>query len=153
MTTKIQQPEALDPSRLYTQEQYKNWKRQMAAYHDAINVEQEQKRKKEEAALAKANALLTDEEYDHMAQKRHAELKAKQAARAAEELAKKDADDAYLASLPDIAEVSERSEHLFLLKLQHWMSQGYRVDENSIVGFTPGFYCVRLNKSPAKDAK
>lgn len=153
MTTKtIEKPAPLDPSKLHTRTEYREWQGRMADYHNAIRDEEKREREMQARAEAAANAPMSDERYDKLARQRQAEQLAKQAARAAELQAEKDAEAAYLESLPEVAVVNERSEHHLLLKLEHWFSKGYRVAEDSVQAFLPGFYLVHLYK-PAKKSK
>jgi hypothetical protein len=130
-----------------------------AAHRAAVAAYYEQKREEEKriadkalAAEANANRALTPDEEYQAAVKRHEAQKAKAEERRMAEVTAQLAEAAYLASLPAIAEVSERSEHTFLLKLAHWLGQGYSVADDSVIHWLPGFYCVQLHKPAGKKA-
>lgn len=127
----------------------------MAAYRDALRAQEERTRKRDEAAKAHANRVLTDEEYYQQALEREAQKQAQAAERQAEEQRKKEEKAAYLASLPDVAEVSERSEFLFLQGVIHRAKQGYILEPNGIDAFMLGFYSCRMVKpeAPARKTK
>ena len=147
-------PEPLSLYELHSPAEQRIHAAQVAAYFDVKREEEAAQRRKQDAAAAAAERVLTDEEYYALSVRLHEAAKAKEAARQAAEQAKKDEEAAYLASLPEVAEVSAQSEYLFLLKCQHWMAQGYFVAEDSISHFVRGCYAVRLHKpSSAKGSK
>lgn len=149
-TTKHSKPAPLDNTRLYTRAEYREWQAKNADYYAAVREEEKRKREKQVRAEADANVPMTDEEYDKFSRKRHAEQQAKQDARAAELQAEIDAEAAYLESSPEVAEINERSEYHLLLRLQHWISRGYRIAEDSVQTFLPSFYSVHLYKQANK---
>jgi len=146
-------PPNLDPSRLYSPAEVDQWKGAWADYRAAVRAEEDRERLKQQAAEARNNRDLTRDEYHQISVKREAENQAKQAAGQAAKQAEKDEEAAYLASLPEVAEVMEQSEFLFLTKLAHRLSQGYVVTEDSIRWWTPGLYHVVLNKPAAPKRK
>lgn len=116
------------------------------AYREAVREEENSQRLKEQAAEARNNRVLSRDEYYELAKQRKAEQDAKDAAREAERQAKEDAEAAYLASQPEIAEVMEASPYLFLVRFQHWASLGYIVTEDSPHAFQFGLYHASLKK-------
>jgi type IV secretory pathway VirB10-like protein len=152
MTTKLTPPKDLDLTKPISPTERRMWEAEWAAYRDALRAEEDRQRQQEAAAESEANRPLSEDEYFALSIKLYEEQQAKLAEREAAEQAKKDEEAAYLRSLPEVAEVSERSEYLFLSKLGHWLSQGYVVTEDSIRFWMPGMYHVALNK-PALTAK
>lgn len=144
MNETLTMPEPLDPSRLHSPAEVRAHANKVAAYRDAVREEEAAQRRKQEAAEAATNAPLDEDGYFKLSLKRQQEQQAKDAQREAERKAKEDEEAAYLASLPDFAEVSEHSEYLFLTKLAAWIGKGYRVTEESVRYWVPGFYCVTL---------
>lgn len=144
MTNEIIKPAPLDPYKLHTPEEVDAWKAATRAYFDTIREEENRERMKEEAAKANANRTLNRQEYYEIAVQREAERQAQAAKREAERQAEQDAKDAYLASMPDVAEISAHSEYTFLLNLQHWFSKGYTISDDSIHAWMLGYYNVRL---------
>lgn len=144
--TTLTSPANLDPFRLHTPAEVRQWESAWADYRQALVAEQNKQRIKEQAEHAESKRILTDAEYFELAQKRESAHQKRLAERLAAEQAEQAAKEAYLASMPDVAEVLERSEYAFILKLQHWMQLGYTCDENSVQGMLPGFWCVKLNK-------
>jgi hypothetical protein len=152
--TKLSMPEPLDTSKFYTREERRQHAAAVASYHETVRAEEQRQPLAEEAARAEANRVMTQEEYEALALLRYQEKVAKEAEQAAAEKAQAEAKEAYLASMPDIAEIEARSEFIFLSDVAHWFAKGYTADEKSIIGWIPGFYCVKLNKpAPAKIAK
>ncbi|MCY0855743.1 hypothetical protein [Cupriavidus sp. D39] len=152
--TKLQPPANLDNTKLITPQEYDAWKDAWADYREAIHAEHERERLKEQSATAYANRNLTDAEYHAEAVKREKEEKSRQAERAAIARAEALAMDSYLSSQPDVADVCETSEYIYMLRLQHWFSFGYVMAEDSIQGWFPGYYAVKLHKPvPATKAK
>jgi hypothetical protein len=153
MTTKLQPPPApLDNTRIHTREEYKAWQDAMFEYHAAIRAEEKRELLKAEVAKAEANRHLTDDEYHALAVQREAEKQARQAERDAEEAARAEAKAAYLASMPEVAEIQESNPFTFVKQICHWSALGYSLPENANVDFLPGLYSVSLDK-PAATAK
>lgn len=146
MNTTITRPADLDPSRHYSPAQVRLWKAEVAAYHQTLREEDASRHRKEEAAEASRNRVLSEDEYYALTLKRLAEAQAKEAKREAAERAEQEAEAAYLACMPDLAEVLESTEYHFMLKLQHWFQQGYELTDDSIRYFVPGCYAVSLRK-------
>jgi hypothetical protein len=122
-------PAPLDPTRLHTPAEVRQWKHDEATYWAAMQALQDEERRKEEAARAHANRLLDADEYFELAQQREADNKARQferdAARKAEELRKQE----YLASNPPTAEILVSNNIAeFLRQFEHWVREGYEVD-------------------------
>lgn len=148
-TTNLTPPADLDIARLHSPAEVDAWKAQWDAYRESIKADEAAERLKRQAAEARANRILTREEYHQLAMEREAEKQAKEAARQAVEQTKKDEEAAYLASLPEVAEVLEASEFLFLTKCQNWFAKGYTLPDDGISFFLPGCYSVRLHKPSA----
>lgn len=141
-------PAPLDPSIPHHPDTYRRWQREWQAYHAALREEEEAERKRQQTReQAEANRVLSDDQYYALAVKRHDELVKKAAEREAAAKAQAEAEGAYFASLPDIAEVLESTEHIFLVKLAQWIAAGYEVRDDSIVHFVRGCYSVRLYKT------
>lgn len=154
MTNKLTMPAPLDNTKIHTREQYRDWQRRMHAYHVALNEQEQQEAKKAEAKAAEANRILTDAEYDKLAQEREAAKQAKKAARDAEAKAKADEKADYLASMPEVAVVSETNPYTFLLQITHWASLGYSLSETADIAVLPSYYSASFNKpAPSKKAK
>jgi hypothetical protein len=146
MTQTLTRPADLDVTRLHSPVEVDMWKAEWHAYRETLRAEEKRERLNQQAKEAYENRLLTRDEYHALSVQREAEKQGRQAARQAAAKAKADEEAAYLASLPEVAEVCEQSDYLFLLRLQHWMAQGYTVAEDSIQAFQLGSYWVRLNK-------
>jgi len=143
----LTQPAPLDPTKLHGPTEVRMWKAEWASFHDSLRQQEAAQRQKAQAAQAEANRVLTEDEYHALAVKRHAEAQAKLAEREAAEKAQADAEAAYLASLPEVAEITEASEFLLLTKLAHWFALGYELTDDSIVHFIRGCYVINLKKS------
>lgn len=137
-------PEPLDLSRPHHPAEVRAHANRVEAYHAARREEEAAQRRKQEARDATKDRVLTEDEYFALSLKLHEAQKQKEAQREAERKAKEDEEAAYLASLPEFAEVSEHSEYLLLTKLAAWIGKGYRVTEESVRYWMPGFYCITL---------
>ncbi|KJK23292.1 hypothetical protein UB46_16470 [Burkholderiaceae bacterium 16] len=151
--TKLQPPANLDLSSLHSPTEVRQWESEWQDYRQALVDEQNRERIKEQSAHAESNRNLTDQEYYDLAVKREAKEKERQAERAAAAKAEREAKEAYLASEPDTVDISENSEYLTLLRLQHRFSQGYVTTENSIQAWFPGYYHIVLHKPAPATAK
>jgi hypothetical protein len=151
--TKPQRPAPLDLTKLHTPTEVRQWKAEMADYHAALRAEEEQERLKEQTKKAHENRIIlnADEAYA-LAVEREAQRKAREAEQEAARQAERDAKAAYLASLPAVADVSERSEFHFLQTVIHWAGKGYSLSDDGIEAFLPGFYSCRLT-APATTKK
>jgi len=146
-------PAPLDPSIPHHPDEHRRWQREWAAYHAALREEEEAERKRQQAREeAEGTRMLSDDQYHALALKRHAEMVRKAAEREAAAKAQAEAEAAYFASLPEIAEVLEATEHIFIVKLAEWIAAGYEVRDDSIVHFIRGCYSVRLYKAVTKKA-
>lgn len=145
MTTEtLTMPEPLDPSRLHSPAEVRIHAAKVAAYRDAVREEEAAQRRKQEAVEAAADTPVNEHDYYRLALKRQQEQQERDAKRAAERKQQEQAEAAYLDSFPETAEVTAQSEFLFLTKLALWIGKGYRVTEESIRYWVPGFYCVNL---------
>lgn len=125
----------------------------MAAYHESLREWDQRHALLEKAKREPEDQHLTEQQYFELSVKRDAERRAKIAEREAAAKAQADADAAYLASLPAVAEISEASEFLFLSKLGHWFALGYQLTDDSIQHFVRGCYAVKLSRPTAVTAK
>lgn len=123
-------PEPLDLTRLHSPEEVRLHATKVAAYRDAVREEEEAQRRKQDAAGAAANAFLSEDDYFKLALKRQQEQEERDAQRQAAQKAEKDAEAAYLASRPEVAEVLDRCEYKFLFRVAHWLAQGYELSED-----------------------
>lgn len=148
-STTLTKPADLDPSRLHPPAVVREWKAKVAAYNEALREQEEAKQRAKD--LAEMPRYLDDDAYYEMAVKREEALKAKaqERERAVEERHRQEAD--YLLSNPDIAQINDWSEYGLLMKLQHWLSRGYTVQEDSVHLWLPGAYAVKL-AAPSQDA-
>ena len=144
MTEQLTMPEPLDLTRPHHPSEVRAHANRVAAYHEALREQEAAERRKQEAREAATDRVLSEDEYYALSLKLHEAQKQKEAQREAERKAKEDEEAAYLASLPELAEISENSEYLFLTKLAAWIAKGYRVTEESVRYWVPGFYCVIL---------
>lgn len=129
------------------------WKAEWQTYHESLRRRDAEADAQRQAAQEAAARTLTTDEYHALAVARHEEAQRRLAEREAASKAQAEAEAAYLASMPEIAEVTEASEFLLLTKLQHWFSLGYQVHENSVQFFAPGCYSVSLKKPATTKSK
>lgn len=154
MTTKITAPEPLDNTKLHSREEYRRWQEANHAYHAAIREGQERAVKQAEAKAAEANRPLSDDEYYALAVQREKAKQQRQAERDAEERAKQEAKAAYMASMPEVAEIEASNPFAFVSQIVHFANLGYQMPENADVHALPGFYAVKLTApAPAPAAK
>lgn len=132
-------PSPLDLSRLHSPAEVRIHAAKVAAYRDAVREEEAEQRRKQEAAEAAADRVLSEDEYFALSLKLHQAQKAKEAARQAAEQAEKDAAAAYLESHPETAEITADNPYHALVKLEHWIAKGYRVTEQSVGCWLPNF--------------
>lgn len=146
-------PEPLSIYVIHSPEDRRRHAIEVAAYYDYIREEEQRQRTIEQAKIAEANRVLTDDDYYALALKRKAEQDAREAAREAERQAAADAKAAYLASAPDVAVISETSPYLFLQQVALWASRGYTISETADMHVLPTYFCASMNKpEPAAPA-
>jgi hypothetical protein len=144
MTKKTETIE-LDNTKLYTRAEYREWQEQQAEASEMRHKEEQAEEARKAAEKAKAEAPLTDDQYDHLAQAWDEKRKERSANREAEAKAREEAEAALTASMPDTLQVSEATPFSFLSKLQELIEKGYRIDLDSVLYFVNGCYTVTLN--------
>lgn len=144
MNETLTMPEPLSIYELHSPAKQRAHAAQVAAFRDAKREEEATQRRKQEAAAAAADRPLTDDEYFALAVKRLADQRAKDAQREAERKAREDADSAYLASTPEIAEAMANDPFTLLTKLEPWFARGYRMTPDSIQFWMPNLMHVVL---------
>jgi hypothetical protein len=145
-TTKPTPPADLDSTVLHSPAEVQAWKDAHADYRNALAAIERAEEAKAKAAQEKANGVLTDEDYFEQAKKREAEKQKKLAEAAAADAARRAEKEAYMLSEPEVADVMEATEFNLLKALEHWMSRGYRVTDDSLKFWTPRLYHVQLAK-------
>lgn len=154
MTMKLTPPAPLDNTKIHTREQYKNWQNEMFSYYKCIRDEEEAAETKAAAALLESQREMTDTEYFAMARRRYEAQKARDAEREKQRQQAEEEKAAYLASLPDVAVISESNPVCFVQQIMYWTKQGYTLAENAEVDILFGLHRVCLDKpAPAKKVK
>lgn len=147
MTQKIEMPAQLDNTKIHTREAYRQWQREMYAYSEALREEEQEAERKAAAALQESQREMTDNEYFVMAVEREKSRQQREAEREAERQQAEAEKAAYLASLPDVAVISESNPVCFVQQIMHWTCQGYTLAENAEVDILFGLHRVCLDKS------
>jgi hypothetical protein len=143
-------PPALDPTRLYSPSEVRQWKRDTEAHYDAKRAAQRQQVLRDEVATSPR--MLSEEEDFALALERQATRTAQQFERDSQALMQKKAQEAYLASSPETAEVIERSFVRFLVQFQLWAQRGYVVNVDGPLTGSFDLYHATLTK-PAQTSK
>lgn len=149
MTQKIVPPAQLDNTKIHTREAYRQWQREMYAYHAAICEEEQEAARKEAAALQESQREMTDNEYFLMAVEREKQRQQREAQREAERERIAEEKAEYMASLPDVAVISESNPVCFVDQIMHWTRQGYTLAPNAEVDILFGLHRVCLDKPAA----
>jgi hypothetical protein len=153
MTQKIAPPAQLDNTKIHTRDEYRQWQAANFEYHAYLR-EQEQAAERQQAAdLLESQREMTDNEYFVMAVEREKQRQKREAEREAERQQAAAEKAAYLASLPDVAVISESNPYCFVQEIMHWTKQGYSLAPNAEVDILFGLHRVCLDKpAPAKKA-
>jgi hypothetical protein len=141
---------ALDNTRIHSPAEIAAWKQKHADAYNA-RIAAENAAAAIERAKQTPKILSKQEQYERALANeavKQERLLEEAVLAAAEEQAKID----YLASSPDVVEVSERNPHALLLNLEHWVKRGYSIDLDNLDYFQHGMYIVNLKKPVTKKA-
>lgn len=142
-------PADLDPTRLHSLDEQRQWKSDWADYHATIRAVEQAKVTKAQAIVAYENRTLSESEYFDLAVKRKAEQDSRNAEREAIAKAAALAEIDRLMGSPDIAEVLHRNEYAFVQEVIQWSGRGYVLADNGFLSFMPGMYHINM-QAPAK---
>jgi hypothetical protein len=141
-------PAALDLTRLYSPSEVRQWKRDTEAHYDAKRAAERQQALSDEVATSPR--MMSEEEEFALALERQATRTAQQFERDSQALMQKKAQEAYLTSSPETAEVIERSFVRFLVQVQHWAERGYAVNVDGPLAGGFDLYHATLTKPSHK---
>lgn len=151
--TTLTKPENLDPTRLHSPDEVRQWKAECSEYHRAIREIEQAKVAKDQAVVAYKNRTLDENEYFALKVKEKAEQDARIAERAAAEKAAALASIDRLMGSPAIAEVMHRSEYSFLQEVIQWANRGYVLANDGFLNFGMGFYHIKMTAPIKKPTK
>jgi hypothetical protein len=147
--TTLTRPDNLDPSKLHSPTEVRAWEAAVFGYHEQVREEAALLRKREEAKVHEQNKALSPDEYFQEAVEREAIKQARLAEIQAAEQAKEDAAAAYLASSPDVAEISTSNPYKFITEVIHWASKGYVLPDDADITMLPTLCMCKLHKPVA----
>lgn len=149
MTNQPIKPVELDPKKLHSPSEVRQFKAETADYFQALRDIEQSRNVKAQAEHAHQNKTLDDDEYFALAVKRKAENDAKIAERLATEKAAALAHIDHLLSSPPTIEIMHRSEFAFLKEVIHWANRGYVMPDSGFLAMMPGMFHIVMD-APAK---